>query len=62
MFTSLLENGFEDVRVMLHLLDDLGVAARFEHGTVELCAAGLRSTNPSSDLCRRARARALGGV
>ena len=49
----------EDVRVMLHLLDDLGVAARFEHGTVELCAAGLRSTNPSSDLCRRARASIL---
>jgi UDP-N-acetylglucosamine 1-carboxyvinyltransferase len=49
----------EDVQVMLNLLADLGVETRYEGGTAELCAAGLRSTTPSPELCRRARASIL---
>ena len=49
----------EDVQVMLNLLANLGVDTQFEGGTAELCAAGLKSTTPNPDLCRRARASIL---
>ncbi|NCC51537.1 MAG: UDP-N-acetylglucosamine 1-carboxyvinyltransferase [Spartobacteria bacterium] len=49
----------EDVRVTLHLLEDLGVSCSFEKHTVTLCAKGLRKTRLDSALCRQVRSSIL---
>lgn len=48
-----------DVRVMLEILAGLGVEVEERDSSVRLCAAGLRSTVPDPDLCRRVRASIL---
>jgi len=49
----------QDVRVMLELLETLGVSVQKEGGCVTLCAAGLKTTELDQDLCRRVRASIL---
>ena len=49
----------DDVRVMLDLLSDLGVAVERDAHRVQVCAAGLRRTHLNPDLCRRVRSSIL---
>ena len=49
----------QDVRVMLELLQTLGVSVEKTTDGVILCAAGLNSTNLDEELCRRVRASIL---
>ena len=49
----------QDVRVMLELLETLGVSVERAGGCVTLCAAGLKTTDLNEDLCRRVRASIL---
>ncbi len=49
----------EDVRVMLALLDDLGVEIEERGRRVTVCAAGLRKRTLDPDLCRRVRSSVL---
>ena len=44
-----------DVRVMLQLLEQLGVSVDLEDHTVTLCARGLRTTELDRDLCAKVR-------
>lgn len=48
-----------DVRVMLELLETLGVSVQQRADRVVLCAAGLHSTALDAELCRRVRASIL---
>jgi UDP-N-acetylglucosamine 1-carboxyvinyltransferase len=48
-----------DVRVMLELLESLGVSVAKEGPSVTLCAAGLQTTTLDEELCRRVRASIL---
>lgn len=48
-----------DVRVMLELLDTLGVTVKKENNCVTLCAAGLKTTKLCPEMCRRVRASIL---
>jgi UDP-N-acetylglucosamine 1-carboxyvinyltransferase len=48
-----------DVRVMLELLESLGVSVEKSADGVILCAAGLHTTELSPELCRRVRASIL---
>ena len=45
----------DDVRVMLELLESIGVDVELEDHTVRLCAAGLRTNRLDRDLCARVR-------
>ncbi len=49
----------QDVRVMLELLQTLGVTVDSSGGTVTLCAAGLKTTELNEEFCRRVRASIL---
>ncbi len=49
----------QDVRVMLELLETLGVSVEKEGGCVTLCAAGLKTTELDAELCRHVRASIL---
>ncbi|QHI68994.1 UDP-N-acetylglucosamine 1-carboxyvinyltransferase [Tichowtungia aerotolerans] len=49
----------QDVRVMLELLQTLGVSVEKTADGVILCAAGLNTTNLDEELCRRVRASIL---
>ena len=49
----------QDVRVMLELLQTLGVSVEKSAGTVTLCAAGLKTTELDEELCRHVRASIL---
>ncbi len=49
----------QDVRVMLELLETLGVSVEKEGGCVTLCAAGLKTTELDPELCRHVRASIL---
>ena len=49
----------QDVRVMLELLETLGVSVQKEGGCVTLCAAGLKTTELDEELCRHVRASIL---
>ena len=49
----------EDVRVMLALLEDLGVSCPFKKHTVTLCAKGLHKAKLDEILCRRVRSSIL---
>ncbi|MFA5687603.1 MAG: UDP-N-acetylglucosamine 1-carboxyvinyltransferase [Kiritimatiellales bacterium] len=49
----------QDVRVMLELLQTLGVGVEQNSGVVTLCAAGLKTTDLNEELCRRVRASIL---
>ena len=44
-----------DVRVMLELLETLGVTVSIEGHSVTLCAKGLKTTELDKDLCARVR-------
>ena len=48
-----------DVRVMLELLESLGVSVEKTNDGVTLCAAGLKTTELDEELCRRVRASIL---
>jgi len=48
-----------DVRVMLELLETLGVSVQQSDHVVTLCAAGLSTTELDAELCRRVRASIL---
>lgn len=48
-----------DVRVMLELLETLGVSVDKKGGCVTLCAAGLKTTELDAELCRHVRASIL---
>jgi UDP-N-acetylglucosamine 1-carboxyvinyltransferase len=48
-----------DVRVMLELLETLGVSVEKKDDSVILCAAGLKTTTLNEELCRRVRASIL---
>lgn len=45
----------EDVRVMLELLEDLGVTVTRRRRSLRLCAASLKQSSLRPDLCRRVR-------
>lgn len=49
----------QDVRVMLELLESLGVSVEKKESEVTLCAKGLKTTDLDSELCRRVRASIL---
>lgn len=49
----------QDVRVMLELLETLGVSVEKKDDKVILCAAGLHTTTLDEELCRRVRASIL---
>jgi len=49
----------QDVRVMLELLETLGVSVEQSGGCVTLCAKGLKTTELDVDLCRHVRASIL---
>jgi len=49
----------QDVRVMLELLETLGVSVEQSGGRVTLCAKGLKTTELDADLCRHVRASIL---
>ncbi len=49
----------QDVRVMLKLLETLGVSVEKSGDCVTLCAAGLKTTELDPELCRRVRASIL---
>ena len=49
----------QDVRVMLELLETLGVSVQKDAGCVTLCAAGLKTTELDAELCRHVRASIL---
>jgi UDP-N-acetylglucosamine 1-carboxyvinyltransferase len=49
----------QDVRVMLELLQTLGVSVEKTAESVVLCAAGLKTTELDEELCRRVRASIL---
>ena len=49
----------EDVRTTLAILNELGVDVSLRGNTVRVCAAGLRGTRLSPELCRRVRASIL---
>ncbi|MDH3345876.1 MAG: UDP-N-acetylglucosamine 1-carboxyvinyltransferase [Kiritimatiellaceae bacterium] len=49
----------QDVRVMLELLEKLGVSVEQSNGDISLCAAGLKTTQLDQDLCRHVRASIL---
>lgn len=49
----------QDVRVMLELLETLGVSVEKSGDRVVLCAAGLKTTRLDPELCRRVRASIL---
>ncbi len=49
----------QDVRVMLELLETLGVSVEHAGGRVTLCAKGLKTTELDKDLCRHVRASIL---
>jgi len=49
----------QDVRVMLDLLESLGVSVQKEGGSVTLCAKGLKNTELDPEYCRKVRASIL---
>ncbi len=49
----------QDVRVMLELLENLGVSVEIDGASVTLCAAGLKTTELDKELCRHVRASIL---
>ncbi|MDF7823146.1 UDP-N-acetylglucosamine 1-carboxyvinyltransferase [Pontiellaceae bacterium B12227] len=49
----------KDVKVMLELLESIGVAVSLEDHTLTLCAKGLRTTELDHDLCARVRTSVL---
>ena len=49
----------EDVRTMLEILVDLGVAVDLNGHSVTLCAKGLRKTKLRADLCSKVRSSIL---
>lgn len=49
----------QDVRVMLELLETLGVTVDKKNDEITLCAAGLHTTTLDEELCRRVRASIL---
>ena len=48
-----------DVKVMLELLESIGVQVTLEDHTVTLCAGGLKTTELNKDLCARVRTSVL---